>query len=207
MHTSKNAEGIANTVDLTRLHQDQSNLGLSTFVPISPSTLGLLRYSLVSHNMTKPTKWVCAQRRLRSAWADLRLRWAHTHFVGFVMSWLFLCFHSHPAVEGIILWGFWDEKMYKGKNMSLFEGPNLTVRTFCSLFLVWNTFECIRIHFNITVTKYTVTFFERKRCFYPGELGTASYALKTGKRNQVCSRNMHTSMENSNKGIFHGTSK
>ena len=73
--------------------------------------------------MTKPTKWVCAQRRLRSAWAsaqsdqslpcqhkkawvliyplraqrilrsdwadaqaDLSLRWAHSHFVGFVMS-------------------------------------------------------------------------------------------------------------------------
>ena len=24
----------------------------------------------MSHNMTKPTKWVCAQRRLRSAWAS-----------------------------------------------------------------------------------------------------------------------------------------
>ena len=73
------------------------------------------------HDMTKPTKWVCAQPRLRSAsaqsdqslrcpheetlglylpterkwrlWsdrvdaqADLILRWAHTHFVGSVMS-------------------------------------------------------------------------------------------------------------------------
>ena len=35
----------------------------------------------MSHDMTKPTKWVCAQRRLRSAWAS-----AHSHFVGFVMS-------------------------------------------------------------------------------------------------------------------------
>ena len=78
----------------------------------------------MSHDMTKPTKWLCAQRRLRSslmprlirvfavrmkkpwvlsyplsaqrrlwsdwadAQADLNLRWAHTHFVGFVMSWL-----------------------------------------------------------------------------------------------------------------------
>ena len=33
----------------------------------------------VSRDMTKPTKWVCAQ-------AELSLRWAHTHFVGFVMS-------------------------------------------------------------------------------------------------------------------------
>ena len=38
-----------------------------------------------------PTKWVCGQRRLRSAWAstqsdaqtDPSLRWPHTHFVGF----------------------------------------------------------------------------------------------------------------------------
>ena len=37
---------------------------------------------------------MCAQRRLRSAWAsayaqpDLSLRWAHSHFVGLVMGWL-----------------------------------------------------------------------------------------------------------------------
>ena len=34
----------------------------------------------LSHDMTKPTKWVCAQQRLRSAWAsaqsDQSLRWA-----------------------------------------------------------------------------------------------------------------------------------
>ena len=74
----------------------------------------------MSGDMTKPIKWVCAQWRLRSAWAsaqsdqsslraewvhvakypsflhadseesaqsDLSLRWAHSHFVGFVMSW------------------------------------------------------------------------------------------------------------------------
>ena len=48
--------------------------------------------------MKKP--WVLsyplrAQRRLWSDWADaqadLSLRWAHTYFVGFVMSWLKLC--------------------------------------------------------------------------------------------------------------------
>ena len=78
--------------------------------------------SKLSCDMTKPTKWVCVQRRLRSVcastqsdqklrlrscssgpkvsscgqqrlwsdWADaqtdLSLRWAHTHFVAFVMS-------------------------------------------------------------------------------------------------------------------------
>ena len=87
----------------------------------------------MSRDMTKPTKWVCTQRRLRSAWAsaqsdqsslctqwvakdpqlsscrqlrlwpdwadaqaDLRLRWAHTHFVGFVMSLLKLCVLNLP---------------------------------------------------------------------------------------------------------------
>ena len=69
----------------------------------------------LSRNMTKPTKWLWVQRRLRSlrylhwrklgslaihwphsedwsdwadAQADLSLRWVHTHFVGFFMSWL-----------------------------------------------------------------------------------------------------------------------
>ena len=40
--------------------------------------------------MTKPSKWLWAQRSLRSAWADaqadLSLRWAHSHF-----TWA----HSH----------------------------------------------------------------------------------------------------------------
>ena len=80
----------------------------------------------MSRDMTKPTKWVCIQWRLRSAWVflirvfavrmrkawvhsyplsaerrlwsdwadaqvDPSLRWAHTHFVGFVMSWLSCC--------------------------------------------------------------------------------------------------------------------
>ena len=55
----------------------------------------------MSHDLTKLTKWLCAQRRLRStdqslrclheeadAQAELSLRWAHTHCVSFVMSWL-----------------------------------------------------------------------------------------------------------------------
>ena len=91
----------------------------------------------LSHDMTKPTKWVCAQQRLRSAWhppslirvftvrmkktwvlsyplsaqrrlwsdwagaqADLSLRWAHSHFVGFVMSWLIRRFILTTAVQG-----------------------------------------------------------------------------------------------------------
>ena len=85
----------------------------------------LMRHLQMSRLMTKPTIWLCTQRRLRSAWAsaqsdqslrcpleeswvisyplstqrrlwldwadaqaDSSLRWAHSHFVGFVMSWL-----------------------------------------------------------------------------------------------------------------------
>ena len=67
-------------------------------------------HNYLSRNMTKPTKWVCAQRRLnvrsmgsegpklslcgqRRLWsdwadaqADLSLRWAHAHFIDFVIS-------------------------------------------------------------------------------------------------------------------------
>ena len=95
------------------------------------SSLLFHRFSL-SHNMTKPTIWVCAQQRLRSAWASaqsdqsslsawrklgsLATHWAHsedsdqtgqmprliwvftlrTHFVGFVMLWLF--YESWPCL-------------------------------------------------------------------------------------------------------------
>ena len=74
----------------------------------------------MSRDMTNTAKWLWAQRRLRSAWAvrmkkawvlgyplsvqrrlwsdrtyaqaDLSLCWGHTHFVGFVMSWLIYVF-------------------------------------------------------------------------------------------------------------------
>ena len=40
----------------------------------------------MSHDMTKPTKWVCTQRRLRSAWAstqsDQGLRCLHEETLG-----------------------------------------------------------------------------------------------------------------------------
>ena len=61
--------------------------------------------------MTKPTKWVCAQRRqislgIRPVWSEsslsawrklgsLATHWAHTHFVGFVMSWLIWYLSGH----------------------------------------------------------------------------------------------------------------
>ena len=87
-------------------------VGNSAPVGIEPGLCENARQQM-SRLMTKQTKWVCAQRRLRSAWAsaqsdqsslcaqwvakgprflhadaqaDLSLRWAYTHFVGFVMS-------------------------------------------------------------------------------------------------------------------------
>ena len=42
-----------------------------------------------------------AQRRLWSDWedvqADLSLRWAHSHFVGFVIRWLKYCWDTNPV--------------------------------------------------------------------------------------------------------------
>ena len=35
-----------------------------------PDTIGMLQPMHMSRLMTKPTKWLCAQRRLRSAWAS-----------------------------------------------------------------------------------------------------------------------------------------
>ena len=97
----------------------------------------------MSRLVTKPTKWVCAQRRLRSAWAsaqsdqsslcaqwvakdpsflhadskdwldwadaqaDLSLRWAHNHIVGFVMRRLICCGtqgDSNENPQDTILW-------------------------------------------------------------------------------------------------------
>ena len=48
-----------------------------------------------------------AQRKLWSDWADaqadLSLRWAHTHFIGFVISWLILAKHN------MLHYGIWKE--------------------------------------------------------------------------------------------------
>ena len=64
-------------------------------------------YLQMSRDMTKPTKSVSTQRRLRSDWmdvqADLSPGWAHSHFVGFVMSRL-KC--SETVNES------WQESMY-----------------------------------------------------------------------------------------------
>ena len=55
--------------------EDTNSLDRARIIPI-------LTYYF-NRDMTKPTKWLCAKRGLRAAWADPSLRWAHTHFVGF----------------------------------------------------------------------------------------------------------------------------
>ena len=83
------------------------------FIVISASFYKDQIKTYMNHDMTKPTMWLCAKWRFGSAWAsaqsdqslrlsgqrrfwsdwadaqaDLSLCWEHTHFVGFVMSWL-----------------------------------------------------------------------------------------------------------------------
>ena len=40
---------------------------------------------------------------------------------------LLTLYFSHPSVEGVLLWGFWDGKLYD-PSAALFEGPGVTVR-------------------------------------------------------------------------------
>ena len=113
--TPAQLQGFKNEVAVLRLVLD-----LVFFGP-SPEIQG----ENLSRNMTKPTKWVCAQRRLGSsmcthwiakdprflhadAQADLSLHWVHTHFVGFVMRWLKL---FPQAVVSVQLWI--PEKIWK----------------------------------------------------------------------------------------------
>ena len=85
---------------------------------ISSKVLSPCIKEYLSCDLTKPTKWVCAQQRLRSAWAsaqtDLSLSWALTHFVGLVMLWLI---YEHLAInymhtESLILFLFFLRFFY-----------------------------------------------------------------------------------------------
>ena len=113
---SEDSDQTGYTVTLLVLSLSYNHCGLDMPLDIA-SSVAIKKY--LSRDMTKPTKWVCAQRRLGSAslirvfavfmknagilsyplsaqrilwsdWADaqadLSLRWAHTPFVGFVMS-------------------------------------------------------------------------------------------------------------------------
>ena len=63
------------------------------FYPCVVWETSVLLIEYMSRDMTKPTKWVCAQRRLRSAWAFGCAGWSESSlgaysFCWFVMSWL-----------------------------------------------------------------------------------------------------------------------
>ena len=36
--------------------------------------------------------------------------------------------YGHPAVEGILLWGFWDQSHWRGEKAALVKGDNLEAR-------------------------------------------------------------------------------
>ena len=88
--------------------------------PLSSSFLGLPLQWQMSHDMTKPTKWVCAQQRLRSAWAsaqsDQSLRCPHEETghppslirvfaVRMKKAWVL----SYPLSAQRRLWSDWSE--------------------------------------------------------------------------------------------------
>ncbi|XP_052790638.1 anti-sigma-I factor RsgI6-like [Mya arenaria] len=61
-------------------------------------------------------------------------------------------YFSHPAVEGVLLWGFWDGKVFD-PDIALFEGPNVTPNAaglaYQQLFhTTWRTNVTDRIHGN-----------------------------------------------------------
>ena len=106
--------------------------------------------------MTKPTKWVCAQRRLRSAWASalsdqsllsawrklgsLATQWAHSqysdqtgHILGFVMSRLiFLLIIMMCWALSINTISVNTSQLRKSDNEGLFETKFLLWRSFPS---------------------------------------------------------------------------
>ena len=56
---------------LNTLYRSFKNATLSSFhIFQSPMKYFVSCFNYVSHEMTQPIKWVCAQRRLRSAWAS-----------------------------------------------------------------------------------------------------------------------------------------
>ena len=94
-------------------------------------TTGMFQYFQhnLSRDMTKPVKWVCAQRRLRSAWADRRFRsaWASAQcdqslrcaLNGYLRTQVFLL---RTAKTLIILGGCpgWSESSLGARSLRLF---------------------------------------------------------------------------------------
>jgi len=64
-------------------------------------------------------------------------------------------YFSHPEVEGVMLWGFWDGKIYE-QSTALYEGPNVTVSLLLLLFKVIS--RCINIVFVNSSCLYNINF-------------------------------------------------
>ena len=71
-------------------------------------------FAVRSMGSLRPKVSSCGQRRLWSAWAsDLSLCWAHTHFVGFVMSRLILVFGT---LRNLSIYFATDSRQYIWQN-------------------------------------------------------------------------------------------
>ena len=111
--------------------------------------------------MKKP--WVLSyplstQRRLWSDWADaqayLSLRWVHTHFVGFAMSWLYLCVQLHGSIYKNVKKKKDGERCAKKEKLNSYDPDNCAyLRTrefgqwieeafiFCRISLLWKILD------------------------------------------------------------------
>ena len=59
-------------------------------------------------------------------------------------------YFSHPAVEGVLFWGFWDGKLFTPE-AALFEGPDVTVCFIGRLFSKYFT-SCVSLACNLYQT-------------------------------------------------------
>lgn len=77
-------------------------------------------------------------------WAtELTVDAADEHKKAAALENLLTMFFSHPAVEGVILWHFWDGSNWH-QNEALFNGPGITVSLSFGSFYTTNSYEKIR---------------------------------------------------------------
>lgn len=76
-------------------------------------------------------------------WAtELTVDAADEHKKAAALENLLTMFFSHPAVEGVILWHFWDGSNWH-QNEALFNGPGITVSLSFGSFYTTNSYEKI----------------------------------------------------------------
>lgn len=78
-------------------------------------------------------------------WAtELTVDAADEHKKAKALENLLTMFFSHPAVEGVILWHFWDGSNWH-QNEALFNGPGMTVSLSFGSFYTTNSCKKIRV--------------------------------------------------------------